>query len=90
MTKSCVNCIFSFNRLEPLIFSFLPIFEKKLPTYSIILGGVTYDYLGLPSGSFEKWLNAGPYLTDVEVPISKPKTIKNPEIPVLKEITVKI
>ena len=53
------------------------------------LGGVTSDFLGLPQGSFEKWLNAGPYLIDVEVPTPKPKAIKNPEIPVLKEITLK-
>lgn len=54
------------------------------------LGGVTSDILGLPQGSFEKWLNAGPYLIDVEVPTPKPKAIKNPEIPVLKEIMLKI
>ncbi len=53
--------------------------------YIHILGGVTHDSLGICSGKLDAWVKSNRYSKPIEIPPSKPKLIKNPEIPVLKE-----
>lgn len=48
------------------------------------LGSITHESLGIYAGKLNAWTNAGRYTRDIELPKPKPKSIKNPEIPVLK------
>lgn len=48
--------------------------------------GVTADVLGLPrTSSIYDWFESKEFSTTINVPPAKPKQLKNPEIPILKE-----
>ena len=41
--------------------------------------------MGIRSGKLDAWVKSDRYSKPIEIPPPKPKLIKNPEIPVLKE-----